>query len=55
MLVTVLSAGSKRPPGGLKCTAAAAPIRKLAGRARQRDGVRPYARLKARVNASCEA
>ena len=50
--MTFLWAGTRRPPGGLKCTWLGAGSRNVVGRARHRDGASPKARRNARVNAS---
>ena len=52
MPVTFLSAGTRRPPGGLKCTWLGAVEPEARRCRRQRDGARPKARANARVNAS---
>ena len=54
MEVTLSLAGTRRPFGGWKWMPLGASIRIRSGRSRQAAGVTPYARLKARVNASWE-
>jgi hypothetical protein len=52
--VTFPSAGRRIPAGGLKWMPLGAGTRSRVGRRRHAEGGLPYARLKARVNASCE-
>ena len=52
--VTLSRAGSRRLPGGWKWTSLGAGMRIRPGALRQAAGGTPYARVKARVNASCE-
>ena len=52
MAVTFVLAGSRRPPGGWKCTPLGASIWNWLGLRRHDDGVVSYARANALVNAS---
>ena len=59
MEVSLWVAGSRRPPGGWKCTplgqGSSSSWKVSGGSAAQlRSASSPYSRLKARVNASCE-
>ena len=54
MEVTLSRAGSRRLPGGWKCTSLGAGIWMWPGFSRQAAGGAPYACVNARVNASCE-
>ena len=54
MLVTSSREGSRRPPGGWKWTPLGAGTCRWVGCLRQAAGAAPYARVKARVNASWE-
>jgi hypothetical protein len=54
MELTLSLAGTRRPFGGWKWIPLGASIRSRCGRSRQFAGGTPYARLKARVNASCD-